>query len=308
MPSKEMVPTSQSSPRISIVIAAWNGRGPLRECLLSLEKQSQAEDTEIIVASNFDQGTAEMLRTQFPHVKHVRLPEDMTVPILRTTGISHAQGEIVALFEDHSACDDRWCAEIKKAHELPYAIIGGAIENASPDQALNWAVYLYDYGPYMLPGQPGVVRSLSGMNVSYKRSVLAEVEEHYREGFFEAFVHEELQTRGHALYLMPSAVVYHRKNYEFGATFVQCFHLARSFAARRLLQAAPAKRLVFAAGSLFLPIVLTARTAARTIQKRRHGKQLLRALPWLLLLMASWGAGELCGYLAGEGRSAAKWK
>jgi len=294
--------------RLSIVIAAWNGLGPLRECLLSLKKQSQAEDTEIIVASNFDQGAEQMLQAEFPHVKHVRLSEDTTVPALRTAGISHAQGEIVALLEDHSACDDRWCAEIKTAHELSYAIIGGAIENASPDKALNWAVYLYDYGPYMLPGQPGAVRSLSGMNVSYKRAVLAEAEKYYCEGFFEAFVHEKLRKRGHALYWLPSAVVYHRKDYGFSATLVQFFHLARSFAARRILHGTRAKRLVFAAGSLFLPIVLTARIAARTMQKRKHEKQLFRALPCLLLLMTSWGAGEFCGYLAGEGSSAAKWK
>lgn len=303
-----MPSTSRPGLRLSVVIAASNDRASLERCLTSLGGQGQASDTEILVVSNYDQGTAEMLRTQFPHVKHVGLPEDATVPLLRTAGISRAQGEIVALLEDHGALDDRWCAEIKKAHELPYAIIGGAIENRSPDRPLNWAVYFYDYGNYMLPGQPGVVGSLSGMNVSYKRHVLVEIEDRFREGFFETFIHEELKQRGYALYWAPSAVVYHQKDYEFDETFAQFCHLARSFAAKRILNASLARRLGFTAGAVLLPIALTGRIAARTVRKKSHVRQLLRALPWLLLLMGSWGAGEFCGYLAGEGASWGKWK
>jgi hypothetical protein len=90
------------------------------------------------------------------------------VPELRTKGINLAHGEIFALVEDYCTLDEHWCAEIKKAHRLPFSVIGGAVENRSPDKLLNWAVYFYDYGKYMFPAQPGAVETLSGMNVSYK--------------------------------------------------------------------------------------------------------------------------------------------
>jgi len=44
------------------------------------------------------------------------------------------------------------------------------------------------------------------------------------------------------------------------------------------------------------------------VRKRRHIKELLHSLPYLLILMTSWSFGEFCGYLAGEGDSTSKWK
>ena len=46
----------------------------------------------------------------------------------------------------------------------------------------------------------------------------------------------------------------------------------------------------------------------RTLRKRRLILQLIRSLPYLLLLTASWSAGEFSGYLAGAGESASEWK
>jgi glycosyltransferase involved in cell wall biosynthesis len=294
--------------RLSIVIAAWNGGSLLQQCLESLKEQGQAGDTEVIVVSNDDGRSQEMLKLQFPFVKHVSLPPDTTVPVLRAAGVARSNGEIVTLLEDHCSLDARWCAEIKKAHELPYAVIGGPIENTSPHKSLNWAVYFYDYGKYMLPAEAQVVGSLSGMNVSYKRAVLAEVEHLFREGFFEVFVHEELERRGHALYLTPAAIVYLKKDYALGSTLVQFYHQARCFASKRVSKAALAKRIAFGVGAVLLPVLLPTRIIARTVRKRRHLKQLFTSLPCLVLLMTSWGAGEFCGYLFGEGSSGEKWK
>jgi hypothetical protein len=46
----------------------------------------------------------------------------------------------------------------------------------------------------------------------------------------------------------------------------------------------------------------------RTLRKRRLILQLIRSLPYLLLLTASWSAGEFCGYLAGAEKSPSEWK
>ncbi len=292
--------------RLSVVIAAWNGAASLRRCLASLTRQLESGDTEVIVVSNY--GAGQELEEQFPHVRYVRLAEDATVPELRAKGISCARGEVVALLEDHCTFDKRWCAEIKRAHQLPYPVVGGAVENASRERLLDWAVYFYDYGKYMLPNEAGVVNALSGNNVSYKGEVLREVEDGYRDGFFEAFVHEELQRRGHALYLMPSVIVYHNKNYVLRVALRQCYHLARSFAGRRVVGAPPVRRVAFALASFALPVLLPARIAARTVRKRRHIKELLMSAPHLLLLMSVWSFGEFCGYSRGEGASAREWK
>jgi GT2 family glycosyltransferase len=290
---------------LSIVVAAWNGPSMLKQCLDSLKSQSEAAGAEIVVASNFEVGET---GRQFPHIKHLALSAAATVPELRTAGLNCARGEIVALLEDNCLVDQGWCEAVQQAHLQPHSIIGGAVENVGNDAALDWAVYFYDYGKYMNPNQAGIVSTLSGNNVSYKRPALASVNDAYQNGFFETFVHEELKKRGYCLWLAPSAIVYHQKRYEARHALAQCFHHARSFAGKRIAEAPLAKRLFFVAGSLLLPVLLPARIAASVIRKGRHNKELLMSFPHLMLLMSSWSLGEFCGYLCGEGSSARMWR
>ncbi len=285
--------------RLSIVIAAWNNSSLLRQCLASLARQADCKDTEVIVASSYNCGAREMVEREFPQVKLISLTE-ATVPELRTKGISCARGEIVALLEDHCTFDQNWCAEIKKAHELPYSVIGGSVENASGERPLDWAVYFYDYGKYMLPNQAGVVDSLSGINISYKRLVLERVAKSFQQGFLETFINEELKKQGEALYLAPLAIVYHQKNYEIKDAFTQSYRYGRSFSGMRTRNTTLWQRIGLILGSLTLPVLLPSRIALRTVRKGRYLKELLRSLPHLLLLMTSWSYGELCGYVGGE--------
>lgn len=299
--------TYTQQPKLSIIIAAWNNASYLEHCLFSLEEQVNAEKTEVIVISNYDGGTEKMKR-QFSFAQFVRLDQNTTVPKLRAQGILRSTGKIVALLEDHCTFGENWRAEIEKAHELPYSVIGGAIENGNHQRPLDWAVYFYDYGKYMLPDQARAVTTLSGANVTYKREALEETAHFYREGFYENFVHDELQRRGHDLYLMPSAVVYHNKNYLMNDALTQSYHHARAFAAKRILNAPTSRRVIFAMTSLILPILLPSRIAAGIFRKGRHLKELMKSMPYLLLLLTGWSYGEFCGYLFGEGNSAGRWK
>jgi len=291
---------------LSIVIAAWNDDALLRRCLSSLEEQTDKTRTEVIVISNFQTDSSEK-GFSLP-VKLVKISETATVPELRREGIAIARGKIVALLEDHCFFDSRWCEEIKRAHETSNGVIGGSVENASIGTALNWAVYFYDYGKYMLPNQAGVTETLSGLNVSYKRTALEEVREVYRNGFYETFVNEELKKRGHRLLMMPTAIMYHNKNYETKRATEHCYYLARSFAARRVAGSSLPKRAFATLAALVLPLLLPARIIIATIKKGRHIAQLVRSLPYLILLMFIWSFGEFSGYLLGEGDSTGEWK
>ena len=160
----------------------------------------------------------------------------------------------------------------------------------------------------MLPDTPHTVNALSGFNVSYKREILEEAAHVYRDGFYENFVHDELLRLGHEMFLTPSAAVYHNKNYNFGMAITDAFHHARAFAARRVLNAQAAARFVFVLKSFVLPILLPSRVVAVAYRKGTHIKELLRSLPYLILLLSVWSFGEFCGYLFGAGRSEGKWK
>ncbi len=292
--------------RLSIVIAAWNGKALLDACLASLLRNEIGSGDEIIVPANFDCGA---LAEQFPRVRFLPLPPAATVPELRTAGIRASTGEIVAITEDHFLIGEEWTKAIRSAHpSIDSAGIGGAIENSTGGSALDWAVYLDDYGPYMLPLRSGPASGLSGANASYKRAALVAVEPSYRDGFFEPFVHAEMLRRGLRLSVDPAPVVYHHKTYRTGKALADAYHHGRGYGARRAAQWSAGRRLAFAAGCVILPILLPLRVVFRTIAKGRNLGALFRAIPYLIALRAAWAFGEMRGYLAGEGSSAGQWR
>ncbi len=286
-----------ASTKLSVVIAASNDIEALERTLTSLRDQANGPDIEVIAVTNFNGDTESRLKLRFPFAKCATLSRNATVPELRTQGIHLSHGDIVALIEDYGFADEDWCAEIKKAHDSGHSIVGGAVENRSADRLLNWAVYFFDYGKYMLPMRPEFVASLSGINATYNRKALEEVADVYRNGFEEAFVHEELRKRGYKLSLVPSAIVYLSKNFEFRTTLQDFYHLAQSFAARRVARRDWTERIVFAMGACLLPILLPVRVVIRIVPKRRYLSKLLLSLPYLVVLMISWSAGEFCGYV-----------
>lgn len=302
-----MILSGDKQVRLSIVIAAWNGISSLRECLSSLESQIETAETEVIVVSNFESGISE-IKLEFPFAGYFVLSPETNVPQLRTRGVFESRGAVIALIEDLCTVDCNWVREIEKAHNLPYVAVGGAVENTDGQNPLDWAVYFYDYGKYMPPNRAGVTDTLSGMNVSYKRETLERVRQTYETGFFETFTNEELKRRGRELYLAPSAIVYHNKNYHLKKTIVQFYHQARSFAARRVANIPFSKRVLFIIASLVLPILLPLRIILRVVDKGHHFKELLKSLPYLTLLTSVWAFGEFCGYLKGAGQSDQYWK
>ena len=289
-------------PALSIVIAAWNGADSLERCLQSLG----CDNAEVIVAAN--RAIPETLREQFPRVRFLSLPETAIVPELRTAGVLESTGDIVALTEDHCRFGQGWRQQVRKAHEGGGCAIGGPVENASVERALDWAVYFYDYGKFMPPIRPGPAGELSGANVSYKRAALMAESESFRNGFFEPAVHRALVQRHGGLYLSSNAVIYHNKSYRLGEAVQQAYHLARGYAALRVQHAAAWRRILFVLGSPLLFPLLPSRVIGSILRKGRRRKELLRSLPYLILLTASWAWGEFRGYLAGEGSSKGRWK
>ncbi len=293
--------------RLSVVIACWNGPQALAACLASLNAASQV-GVEVICVANFDAGA---VVAQFPECHFLPQPLGTPVPQLRTAGILASRGAIVALAEDHCLFGARWAEAVLGAHAAgDKQVVGGAVEPAAEGSSVDWAVYFYDYGRFLAePGQPArPIDALPGNSATYQREALRQVEPSFAEGFFEPFTHGEIQRRGHVLWWDPQIAVLHAKSYQLGAACLQCYHLARGYAGKRMAGQAWVKRLALGVGACALPVVLTARVWQRVWPKGRYRAQLITAMPFVLLMMLSWAAGEGAGYLMGEGRSGAEWK
>jgi uncharacterized membrane protein len=68
------------------------------------------------------------------------------------------------------------------------------------------------------------------------------------------------------------------------------------------------RRVAAAGATLALPALMLGRIAAATLRARRHYLRLILSLPWLLVLLCAWSAGEGVGYLTGPGGSRFDWR
>jgi GT2 family glycosyltransferase len=83
---------------ISVVIVGWNAKPYLKLCLESLTEAPPRRSVEIIVVDNASaDGSSEMIKAQFPHVRVIRSEENLGFAKGNNVGIRQCQGRYVAL-------------------------------------------------------------------------------------------------------------------------------------------------------------------------------------------------------------------
>src|SRR5262249_49097795 len=151
---------------------------------------------EIIVVGEPSPRRREMMASEFSSCVFVPVDRTPTVPTLRKTGLSRATGDVVAFIEDHATVAPGWADALRTAFSRTEVVAaGGPVGQGAGSSALDWGAYLFDYGRFAPPQPGGVARELSGLNMAFRRTFLAELDELLREGVFEGPLHTELARR-----------------------------------------------------------------------------------------------------------------
>lgn len=300
----------ESEVELSVVVAVIEGgEAAMRSCLEALEASAAGISLECIVPYDSRLGSVDELAKRFAWARFVDARTVVVAEehgdtsrehhdILRSVGLNLTSGPIVALLEDHGIPSREWCRSLLDAHrEGDAAAIGGAVENGV-DRLLNWAVYYCDFGRYQNPVPTGPAEFLSDSNVSYKREPLWSVQHLWSDAFHETSINWELRRAGKTLKLEPKMLVHQtRRTLRFLPALRERFVWGRSFAGTRALEVSNARRLIFAALSFLLPVLLTFRIAAQGFGKGRHLNKLIASLPIVFLLEIFWSTGEFVGYV-----------
>jgi GT2 family glycosyltransferase len=296
------------SPDLSVVIAAWNGPVALRDCLASLERLTPRGRTEVLVARWAGDRCGPVVAAH-PLVIDVALDEPAPVPTLRKAGLDRASGAVVAFLEDHATVTPGWAEALRAAYaRRDRQAVGGPVDQGPDQRPLDWGAYLFDYGRYMPPQPPHVTRELSGLNMSFRRTLLDSLDGTVADGVFEAAIATELARRGIPSFVEPRAIVIHRKRYAVRTALRGMFHLGRGYAGRRIRGMPRAAGLLRAAACPLLPALLVSRVLLAVLPKRQHVRRVLSASGFVALIACSWSAGECVGYLIGSGDSDARWR
>jgi GT2 family glycosyltransferase len=219
-------------PEISVIIPHWNAKHLLETCLTALRRQTFRDFETILVDNGSEDGSPDYVRTSFPEVKLLALPDNRGFTGGVLVGYEQASGELIVLLNNDTEADSRWLEEIRKAsHAYPeagsfaskmiYFDERSRIENCGFDMGIAGSVV--DLGRDELCGpewsQPRKVFGGCGGAVAYRRRMLEDV------GFLDAdfvMIYEDTdlsfraQLRGYECVYVPDAIVYHRYRVTIG--------------------------------------------------------------------------------------------
>lgn len=288
-------------PVLSVVVPSVNGWGDLEGCLAALAAQAGVGPLEVLVADRVGDAVRVPLRAGFPAVTLLEAPPDCTIPALRARAIRVARAEAVAVIEDHVIVPPDWAHRMVAALADGADVVGGSVANAATDTLVDRAAFVCEYHGSLHPA-PGPATGLTGNNTVYRRGVLWRHRAAWEAGRWEDHLHDVLRAAGVTLVCRPDIVALHRMHYPTARAYAgQRFLYSRAYAAMRLAEAGPARRLVMGLASCALPPVLLWRMLRRVWPSPVHRRVLLGSLPLQALFTVAWAAGEVVGALAGPG-------
>lgn len=294
-------------PLLSVILVTPDRFDTIERTVQHLRAQELRDRIELVIVAPSRQslGVEEAMLSDFGHRQVVEVGAIRSNASGYAAGIRQATAPVVVLGEDHSYPGPGWAEALSKAHEQPYAVVGPVVANANPGSAVSWADFILGYGPWLDPTPSGEVDYLPGHNSAYKRDLLTEYGPELDVWLeAESVLHGDLRSRGHRLYLEPSARTFHFNFSRRSSWLAATFHSARTFAARRVRtgRAFPLRRLLFTLGTPLIPVIRL-RRCLRDLRRCEQPVSLPRLLPSLVLALLVSATGEAIGYAIGPGDS-----
>lgn len=162
------------SPRVSVVVASYNGGRTLKACLDSLLDLNYP-DYEIILVDDGSTDDTPAIAARYPDVKKIR-QNNLGLSMARNAGIQAASGEIIAFTDSDCRADEDWLYYLVNDLLLSGAAAIGGHNFAPPED--DWIAGCVAASP----GSPAHVmlndreaEHIPGCNMAFYKSVLLEL-------------------------------------------------------------------------------------------------------------------------------------
>jgi len=286
---------------ISVVVAAVNASGTLRPWLDAIRPQLAGRRVEILLAACEDDTAVGAAVQDDEHVRVLRSPAGSLVPRLWGAALLEARGAIVAVTITACIPAADWLEAVAAAHRnAPADGIGGVIDCLPDASVEDRALHFVRYTPYLPPVTAGPVLEIAGDNGTYTRAALegwrAVIA---RDGFWESEFNRQIRARGGTLRIDPAIRVTHTRSYGLAAFTVQRFRHGRLFGRARGAGLPLSRRLIGAAVSPAVPIIMLLRATSTISSRHRFDGRAMLAAPLAYWYFCCWALGEDTGLLLG---------
>ena len=288
--------------RVSVLVPAYRSLASIGATLRALRDQKPPPHQVVVVESSGD-GTADLVRREFPEVELVVSEARLFPGAARQLGLTRVTGSVVACLDADCAPDPEWASRLAGAIEAGAPMVAGAVLNEQPSTTAGWAYFLSEFAPW-LPGPSRELRDAPTCNTAYRAPVLEEVGGFPDHGLLSAdsLLHWRLRERvGAGLLFVPGARVRHVYRGSAAEMLRRRFEHGRSLSAARLLfrPLGLGLRLPWALGAaLLLPLFYLLRLFAIAFGHPDVPRTaFLRALPLTALGLVLWAWGQAVGLL-----------
>jgi O-antigen biosynthesis protein len=208
-------PRLPRTPRVSVVVCAYNAERTMKACLASLEHLNYP-DYEVIVVNDGSKDRTLEIAERFPYCRIISQP-NMGLSAARNVGAEAATGEIVAYTDSDCVADADWLAYLVAKMESADLVACGGPNFPPPEGSLvPAAVAVSPGGPTHVLLSDEVAEHIAGCNMAFRRDVLKRLggfDPVYRAAGDDIDICWRLQDAGYAIGFSPAAVVWHfRRN------------------------------------------------------------------------------------------------
>jgi len=118
---------SDSPPLCSIVIVTYNGRELLGPCLGAALAQRYAPFEVVLVDNGSSDGSADLVRREFPQVRLVCTGRNLGFAGGNNEGVRQARGELIALLNNDAVPEPDWLPALVEAVGRPGVAVAGSL-------------------------------------------------------------------------------------------------------------------------------------------------------------------------------------
>lgn len=222
--------------KLSVLICTYNRPQMLAQCLDALLEHGDEKPDQVVVVNGGDERADKVIsefaaagRESRIEVRGVKT-ENKNLAASRNVGLPHCSGDIVGMTDDDALVFPDWVSQMKYLHaEHPEAgAVGGPVIGADANSLLSRISDRVTFSAYPTAR---TVRTLPGVNVSYKRAVVEQVGEQDETLFRGEDVDYNWRARrlGWSIYYDPRVRVLHHHRPAMRAFLNQHYMYGRAY-------------------------------------------------------------------------------